>query len=156
MKSLFRVLIFGMLLVVTYPLHAQQSSVYSHYFLNPFLYNPSFVASDGYTEVYLNYRSQWAGVEGAPTTGTLSVHLPLSYRAGVAFTGYQDKAGVLKTTTGLATFAYQVYLGNNIHDNHKLTFGLSAGVTSSSIRAGDGYANDPVVGSTSSLEFKFG
>lgn len=156
MKSLFRVLIFGMLLVVTYPLHAQQSPVYSHYFLNPFLYNPSFVASDGYTEVYLNYRSQWAGVEGAPTTGTLSVHLPLSYRAGVAFTGYQDKAGVLKTTTGLATFAYQVYLGNNIHDNHKLTFGLSAGVTSSSIRAGDGYANDPVVGSTSSLEGQFG
>jgi type IX secretion system PorP/SprF family membrane protein len=130
--------------------------VYSHYFVNPFLYNPSFVASDGYTEVYLNYRSQWAGVEGAPTTGTLSVHLPLSYRAGVAFTGYQDKAGALKTTTGLATFAYQVYLGNNIHDNHKIAFGLSAGVTSASIRAGDGYANDPVVGTTSSLEGQFG
>lgn len=156
MKSLLRILVFGTLLAVTYPLHAQQSPVYSHYFLNPFLYNPSFVASDGYTEVYLNYRSQWSGVEGAPTTGTLSVHLPLSYRAGLAFTGYQDKAGVLKTTTGLATFAYQVYLGNNIHDNHKIAFGLSAGVTSASVRSGDGYANDPVVGSTSSLEGQFG
>jgi type IX secretion system PorP/SprF family membrane protein len=156
MKSLLRILVLGTLLTVTYSLHAQQSQVYSHYFLNPFLYNPSFVASDGYTEVYLNYRSQWAGVEGAPTTGTLSVHLPLSYRAGLAFTGYQDKAGVLKTTTGLATFAYQVYLGNNIHDNHKIAFGLSAGITSASIRSGDGYANDPVVGSTSSLEGQFG
>lgn len=156
MKSLYRMLVFGTLLTVTYPLCAQQSPVYSHYFLNPFLYNPSFVASNGYTEVYLNYRSQWAGVEGSPTTGTLSVHLPLSYRAGLAFTGYQDKAGALKTTTGLATFAYQVYLGNNINDNHKIAFGLSAGVTSASIQAGDGYANDPVVGTTSSLEGQFG
>jgi len=156
MKSLFRMVVLGTLLTVTYSLHAQQSPVYSHYFLNPFLYNPSFVASDGYTEVYLNYRSQWAGVEGAPATGTLSIHLPLSYRAGLAFTGYQDKAGVLKTTTGLATFAYQVYLGNNIHDNHKIAFGLSAGVTSASIQAGDGYANDPVVGTTSSLAGQFG
>jgi type IX secretion system PorP/SprF family membrane protein len=156
MNLLFRILFFATLFVITYPLHAQQSPVYSHYFLNPFLYNPSFVAPNGYNEVYLNYRNQWAGVEGAPTTGTLSVHLPLSYRAGIAFTGYQDKAGVLKTTTGLATFAYQVHLGRNVNDNHKIVFGLSAGVTSVSIPSGDGYANDPVVGTTSSFEGQFG
>jgi type IX secretion system PorP/SprF family membrane protein len=114
------------------------------------------VAPNGYTEVYLNYRNQWAGVEGAPTTGTLSLHLPLSYKSGIAFTGYQDKAGALKTTTGLATFAYQVYLGNNVTDNHKIAFGLSAGVTSASIHAGVGYANDPVVGTTSSIDGQFG
>jgi type IX secretion system PorP/SprF family membrane protein len=156
MRLLFRTLVFVMTLVVTSRLHAQQTPVYSHYFLNPFLYNPSFVAPNGYTEVYLNYRSQWAGVEGAPTTGTLSVHLPLSYKSGIAFTGYQDKAGVLKNTTGLATFAYQVYLGNNVNDNHKIAFGLSAGVTSVSIHGDDGYANDPVVGTTSSLAAQFG
>lgn len=152
----FRILLFAAASVILYPLHAQQSLVYSHYFLNPFLYDPSFVAPNGYTEVYLNYRNQWAGVEGAPATGTLSLHLPLSYKSGIAFTGYQDKAGVLKTTTGLVTFAYQVYLGNKVGDDHKLAFGLSAGVTSASIQAGDGYANDPVVGTTSSLEGQFG
>ncbi|SKC63500.1 PorP/SprF family type IX secretion system membrane protein [Ohtaekwangia koreensis] len=156
MKLPFKLLLFAAVWCIMYPLQAQQSPVYSHYFLNPFLYNPSFVAPNGYTEVYLNYRNQWAGVEGAPVTGTLSFHLPLSYKAGIAFTGSQDKAGVLKTTTGLATFAYQVYLGNKVGDNHKIAFGLSAGVTSVSIRADDGYSNDPVVGATSTFEGQFG
>ena len=142
--------------MMTCPLQAQQNLVYSHYFLNPFLYNPSFVAPNGYTELYLNYRNQWAGIEGAPVTGTVSVHLPLNYKTGIAFTGYQDKAGVLKTTTGLATFAYQVYLGNNVNDDHKIAFGLSAGVTSVSIHGDNNFVNEPVVGTTSSFEGQFG
>lgn len=156
MKLLFRILLSAVALVITPSLQAQQSAVYSHYFLNPFLYNPSFVASNGYTELYLNYRNQWSGIEGAPTTGTVSLHLPLNYKTGLAFTGYQDKIGALKTTTGLATFAYQIHLSSDINDNHKIAFGLSAGVTSVSIQAGDGYANDPVVGTTSSFEGQFG
>lgn len=157
MKTLFRfcIIVTG-LLSYTFHAQAQQISVYSHYFLNPFLYNPSFVAPNGYTELYLNYRNQWAGIEGAPTTGTVSVHLPLNYKAGIALTAYQDKAGVLKTSTGLLTFAYQVYLGNNISDDHKIAFGLSAGMTSVSINSDDLYSNDPVTGTTSSFEGQFG
>lgn len=156
MKSLFRIsIVFTALLPCAYHAQAQQDLVYSHYFLNPFLYNPSFVAPNGYTELYLNYRNQWAGIEGAPTTGTVSIHLPLNYKAGIAFTGYQDKAGVLKTSTGLLTFAYQVYLGNKITDDHKIAFGLSAGMTSVSINSDDAY-NDPVIGTTSSFEGQFG
>ncbi len=157
MKNLYRfIIVLGVSLLCTHHAQAQQDLVYSHYFINPFLYNPSFVAPNGYTEVYLNYRNQWAGIEGAPTTGTVSIHLPLNYRAGVAFTGYQDKAGVLKTTTGLLTFAYQVYLGNKIGDDHKLAFGLSAGMTSISVNSDDLYSNDPVTGTTSSFEGQFG
>jgi type IX secretion system PorP/SprF family membrane protein len=157
MKSLLRIyLVFIGSAFCGYHVQAQQDLVYSHYFLNPFLYNPSFVAPSGYTEVYLNYRNQWSGIEGAPTTGTVSIHLPLNYKAGVAFTGYQDKAGVLKTSTGLLTFAYQVYLGNKIGDDHKLAFGLSAGMTSIAINTDDIYSNDPVTGTTSSIEGQFG
>ena len=155
MKLLFRIfLVFTCSLQLANHVQAQQNLVYSHYFINPFLYNPSFVAPNGYAELYLNYRNQWAGIEGAPTTGTVSVHLPLSYKAGLAFTGYQDKAGVLKTTTGLLTFAYQVHLGNRLSDNHKIGFGISAGMMSSSIEPDD--ANDPVAGTTSSFEGQFG
>jgi type IX secretion system PorP/SprF family membrane protein len=157
MKTLLRiVLVFIGLLLHTNRVQAQQDLVYSHYFVNPFLYNPSFVAPNGYTELYLNYRNQWGGIEGAPTTGTVSIHLPLNYRAGIAFTGYQDKAGVLKNSTGMLTFAYQVYLGNKITDDHKIAFGLSAGMTSIAINSDDLYANDPVTGTTSSFEGQFG
>jgi len=158
MKALYKLtfLFTGLFFLSMYSVCAQQNLVYSHYFMNPFLYNPSYVAPDGYAELYLNYRNQWAGIEGAPTTGTVSIHLPINYKAGIAFTGYQDKAGVLKTSTGLVTFAYQVYLGNRISDNHKIAFGLSAGMTSTSITPDDSYASDPVVGSTSSFEGQFG
>lgn len=83
MKLIFRILLVVAALATTYQLHAQQNVVYSHYYLNPFLYNPSFAASNGYSELYLNYRNQWSGLEGAPTTGTISLQLPLNPKVGL-------------------------------------------------------------------------
>src|SRR5690349_14795467 len=112
---------------------AQQNLVYNHYFLNPFLYNPSYIAPNGYTELYLNFRKQWAGVDGAPTTGTLNLMLPINYKMGVGLTAYQDDVGVLRTTTALLSYGYQVYLGKNTNTIHKLAFGVSVGMTFSYI-----------------------
>ena len=156
MKLIFRILLMVATLATTYQLHAQQNVVYSHYYLNPFLYNPSFAASNGYSELYLNYRSQWSGLEGAPTTGTISLQLPLNSKIGLGFTGLVDKAGVLSTSTGMASFTYQVYLGSRVNDEHKIAFGLSAGASSVSIEPDDSYANDPVVGTSTSFEGQFG
>jgi type IX secretion system PorP/SprF family membrane protein len=150
--------LFFLLVLSSMSARGQQYLFYNHYFANPFLYNPSFVAPNGYAELYLNYRKQWSGIPGAPTTGTLNLQLPLNYKTGIAFTAYQDEAGLLKTTTGLITFAYQVYLGRTITDIHKIGFGLSAGMTNSRIdadKAAD--QNDPVLASnTSSLDGQFG
>jgi type IX secretion system PorP/SprF family membrane protein len=140
--------------------YGQQNTFYNHYFFNPFLYNPSYVAHNGYTELYLNYRKQWAGFDGAPTTGTLNFHLPINHKMGVGFTGYQDAAGVLRTTTGLVSFGYQIYLGNTIVQ-HKIAFGLSAGITNSYI-AMDKVTNGGVPdvafsnNNTSSMDGQFG
>jgi type IX secretion system PorP/SprF family membrane protein len=139
---------------------AQQTLFYNHYYINPFLYNPSYIAPSGYTELYLNYRKQWSGISGAPTTGTLNFHVPLSYKAGVAISASQDEAGLLNTTTGLLSFSYQIYLGKKITDIHKISFGLSAGVTNSRIKADEVNEidlDDPVIGkNTSSLDGQFG
>ena len=137
---------------------AQQNLTYNHYYLNPFLYNPSFIAQSGYSELYLNYRHQWAGFEGAPKTATMNVQLPLNYKSGLAITGYQDEAGQIKTTTGLVSFSYQVFLGRRIIDLHKIGFGISAGYTNSRISNDDSNdLYDPVLGNrTSSLDGQFG
>lgn len=138
-------------------LFGQQQTIYNHYFLNPFLYNPSYVAPEGYSELNLNFRKQWAGFSGAPTTGSVNLQLPINYKMGVALSGYMDQAGVLKTTTGLATFAYQVYLGSRVEEVHKIGFGISAGMTTSNIDPSKvDNPNDPVVGSTSSVDGQFG
>lgn len=112
---------------------AQQNLVYNHYFLNPFLYNPSYIAPNGYTELYLNFRKQWAGIDGAPATGTLNLMLPINYKMGVGLTAYQDDVGVVRTTTALLSYGYQIYLGKNTSTIHKLAFGLSIGMTYSYI-----------------------
>ncbi len=122
------------LVCVAGAVRAQQNLVYNHYFLNPFLYNPSYVAPNGYTELYLNYRKQWAGFgDNAPSTATLNFHLPINYKMGIGATAYQDQQGVLRTTTALLSYGYQIYFGKNIDKVHKLAFGISAGMTYSYI-----------------------
>jgi type IX secretion system PorP/SprF family membrane protein len=145
-------------MLLTIQSYGQQPLIYSQYFLNPFLFNPSYVAPNGYSELYLNYRKQWSGIEGAPETATLNFHLPVSTRTGLGFTAYQDKAGVLETTTGLVTFAYQIYLGKRMTDVHKIGFGLSVGLTNSRVNMDEvDDPNDPSLSnSTSSMDGQAG
>ncbi len=137
----------------------QQNLFYNHYYINPSLYNPSYIAPSGYTELYLNYRKQWSGISGAPTTGTLNLHIPLNYKAGFAFSALQDEAGLLQTTKGFLSFSYQIYLGQKISDVHKLSFGLSAGISNSRLKGEEADdIQDPVLGNnnTSSMDGQFG
>lgn len=158
MKKALKIFLWLFISLGSVELSAQQNLIYNHYYLNPFLYNPSFIAQSGYSELYLNYRHQWVGFEGAPKTATMNLQLPLNYKSGLAITGYQDEAGQITTTTGLVSFSYQVFLGRRITDLHKIGFGVSAGYTNSRISMDDltDY-QDPVSGnSTSSLDGQFG
>jgi type IX secretion system PorP/SprF family membrane protein len=142
--------------------HAQQNLVYNHYFLNPFLYNPSYIAPNGYTELYLNYRKQWAGFgDNAPSTATLNFHLPINYKMGIGATAYQDQQGVLRTTTALLSYGYQIYFGKNTEKVHKLAFGISAGMTYSyipldKVENGDIPDNSLTRNNTSSMDGQVG
>ncbi|MBX2963561.1 MAG: PorP/SprF family type IX secretion system membrane protein [Cyclobacteriaceae bacterium] len=130
--------------VLTFPALAQSTILYSSYYMNPSLYNPAFTGSSGYSELFLNFRRQWSGYEGAPTTGTLNVHLPLNFKTSLGFNAFQDKAGIIRTTSGMATFAYHVHFGNNVEDENRLSFGLSAGLTNSFLKDPDN-PDDPAV-----------
>ncbi len=158
MKKALKIILWLYISLGSGELLAQQNLTYNHYYLNPFLYNPSFIAQSGYSELYLNYRHQWVGFEGAPKTATMNLQLPLNYKSGLAITGFQDEAGQIKTTTGLVSFSYQVFLGKRISDLHKIGFGVSAGYTNSRISTDDlSDYQDPVLGNrTSSLDGQFG
>jgi type IX secretion system PorP/SprF family membrane protein len=127
--------LFVLILAQAFSIHvlAQQNLVYNHYFLNPYLFNPSFIAPNGYSEMNLNFRKQWASFEGAPTTLTANLQIPVNHKMAYAFNVYNDRAGVLQTNTGAASFAYQVYLGRSTEANHKIGFGLSFGYSMTQI-----------------------
>jgi len=56
---------------------AQQLPQYTQYIFNSFLINPAVAGIENYTDVKLGYRKQWSGINGAPTTGFVSVNMPL-------------------------------------------------------------------------------
>ncbi len=114
------VLFFGLVV----PGVAQQSPVYSHYFINPVLVNPSFTGSSGYTELSLNYRNQWAGIEGAPSTINAILQLPLSTKVSMGLNLLNDKRGALSTYESSVMTSYHLPISKEIQVN----FGLQLGV----------------------------
>lgn len=56
---------------------AQQKPQYSQYMLNNFLLNPAVTGIENYTDLKAGYRSQWAGLNGAPVTSYVTINTPL-------------------------------------------------------------------------------
>lgn len=159
MKRTRILLIVNAILAIPEIVSAQQSIVYNQYFFNPFLYNPSLIASHERTELFLNYRKQWMGIQDSPSTALVNLQVPINYKMAIGATAIQDNIGVVHTTTGMLAFGYHIYFGNNAETGHKIGFGLSAGISNSRLNMDKvTNPNDPALGgnSTSSMNGQFG
>lgn len=104
----------------------QQDPAFTNYFFNSLIFNPAVAGSNEHLTAHLVHRSQWIGLEGAPTTQSLSVHSPLANeRIGLGASLVNDNlgaSGVLELNTA---YAYRFPLGEDLH----LSVGLQAGVS---------------------------
>ena len=57
--------------------YSQQDPQYSMYMFNPLSSNPAYAGSRDALSVTLLGRKQWVGIDGAPETGSLTLHSPL-------------------------------------------------------------------------------
>lgn len=73
----------------------------------------------------LLYRKQWVDIEDAPTTGTFFGHSPIGKNVGLGLSVISDKIGPVEENNAYADFSYTLNLGGE----HKLAFGLKAGLT---------------------------
>jgi type IX secretion system PorP/SprF family membrane protein len=97
----------------------------SHYMFNGFVINPAYAGSKEYTSAAFLYRKQWAGIEGAPTTYSGSIHGMLkNKKLGIGAFIQQDNIGVIRQTDAYAALAYHLSIGNG-----KLSVGLQGGFT---------------------------
>ena len=55
----------------------QQDAQYTQYMFNTLSVNPAYAGSRGQLSISGLYRSQWVGLDGAPTTQTFNVHSPI-------------------------------------------------------------------------------
>ncbi|MEM6830389.1 MAG: PorP/SprF family type IX secretion system membrane protein [Bacteroidota bacterium] len=101
---------------------AQQTPIYSQYFLNPFLFNPAKAGASGPTRAFFLYRNQWAGVEGSPETQAVTIDGRLkNEQIGLGFTLFNDVTNVIGRINGSLTGAYRFH----ITDNQRVSFGMS-------------------------------
>ena len=55
----------------------QQLPQYTQYIFNNYIVNPAITGIENYTDFKTSYRTQWQGIDGAPETGTFSIHAPI-------------------------------------------------------------------------------
>ena len=129
-------------LVATTGLYAQQDAQYTQYMYNTVSVNPGYAGSRGHMSLALLHRSQWVGLDGAPTTQTLNVHSPIGYRGvGLGLSIVNDKIGPTSETNFDIDFSYTIYTSTE----GRLSFGLKAGANLLDVKFSElnQYTSDP-------------
>ncbi len=105
--------------------NAQQDAQYTQYMYNTIAVNPAYAGSRGVLSMNALHRSQWVGLDGAPTTQTVNFNTPVGKRVGVGLSIVNDRIGngTNQDTYFDAVFSYTVPTS----DTGKLSFGIKAG-----------------------------
>ena len=73
-QGIGKVLLIAWCIFIAAPLRAQDAVQYSQYFSNQMAINPAYAGADDALSISLIHRNQWTGVDGAPSTTTLTAH----------------------------------------------------------------------------------
>lgn len=104
---------------------AQQDAQYTQYMYNTMAVNPAYAGSRGVLSLNGLHRSQWVGLDGAPTTQTFNFNTPVSERVGVGLSIVNDEIG--NGTNQDTYFDGVVSYTVPTSETGKLSFGLKAG-----------------------------
>jgi type IX secretion system PorP/SprF family membrane protein len=108
------------------PLYAQQDALFTQYMFNGLVINPAYAGSQDALSVTASARKQWVGMDGAPSTQTLTAHAPLkNEKVALGMTFINDNIAVTHQYGMNAIYAYRL----NLKEGRRLSFGLQAGFT---------------------------
>ncbi|AHJ97027.1 PorP/SprF family type IX secretion system membrane protein [Hymenobacter swuensis] len=132
-------LVLPALVLLAAPARAQQQPQYSQYMNNNYILNPGATGVEDYIDIKASYRTQWAGLEGAPKTYYLSAssslgkwrttskrtlrdrRRPFHALGGMA---YNDVTGPTSRKGLYLSYAYNLVLRPNL----RAALGVSAGM----------------------------
>jgi type IX secretion system PorP/SprF family membrane protein len=138
MKKLSYILI---MLVIPLGLFGQQFPFMEAYNVNPFNMTPSYAGLKNTKTVFLDYRSDWTGIDGGPVTCQVSYNDRIKGKVGLGGRFIYDKTDIFKQTMLLGTYTYEV----KISETQFINFGISAGFYRNSIDLGKYYNNPDFV-----------
>ncbi|WKB81399.1 type IX secretion system membrane protein PorP/SprF [Cellulophaga lytica] len=103
---------------------AQQAPQYTQYMHNTMALNSGYTGTSGKLEATFLHRSQWVGLEGAPSNQSFSIQGKFGEKVGLGLSAINDKLGASNNITVNGNFAYELPLGYVT----KLSLGINAGV----------------------------
>ena len=111
------------LLLVATTGFAQQESQYTHYMYNTININPAYAGSRGVTSIFGLHRTQWVGLDGAPTTNAFSINTPFeNSKIGLGVSFVNDKIGASNQNNIAIDISYTIQTS----ENYDLSFGIKA------------------------------
>lgn len=111
------------MLLITCSVFGQQDPQYTQYMYNTLSVNSAYAGSMGHFTATGIYRSQWVGLEGAPSTQSLTLDSPVGKNVGLGLSIVNDEIGPSEEQYMDLNFSYTI----QATDSHKLSFGLKAG-----------------------------
>lgn len=160
LKKILHLFAVPLIVLISQQVFSQQRAQFTQYISNELLINPAYAGAEEALSVSLLHRTQWAAIEGAPTTQAFTGHsLVGSNKFGLGITVISDKIGIHKILTASSSFAYRIQLKKDAF----LSFGLQFGVNQkksdfSSLTGQIQNPNDPKINSSnlSETSFEFG
>ncbi|MCK0144125.1 type IX secretion system membrane protein PorP/SprF [Arenibacter sp. F26102] len=129
-----------LLLPVFYVSYGQQEPQYTHYNFNTMTVNAGYTGSHGHLTILSLYRSQWAGIEGAPSTITFGIESPIGLFDGLGLSIIHDELGPSQETYMDGNYAHNLILNRN---GDRLALGLKAGIKFMSLDWSKGRYREP-------------
>lgn len=118
-----------------------ERSVYTQYFLSPYLLNPGATGQSEYSQVIGNYRNAWASFPGSPKTVTVGYEGPIGNRIGLGLVGVTDSYAALSTSKAALSLSYTIESPTN-----KIGVGISGEYVKHQLD-GDELVNNPFINS---------
>jgi type IX secretion system PorP/SprF family membrane protein len=126
-NNITKFLIFTGIILISFQGMSQQDPLYTQYMYNMSVLNPAYATDDpGMLRLGGLYRSQWVGIDGAPSTANFFAHTPISERVELGLSIVHDEIGDwVKENNITADFAYVLPL----NETNKLSLGIKGGLT---------------------------
>lgn len=107
-----------------------ERSIFTQYYMTPFLVNPAASGQNEYSQVIANYRNSWASFPGSPRTFTFGYDGNIGNRIGLSLVGLSDSFAAFGTTKGGLNLSYTITT-----PDHKIGFGIGGEYINYSLRS---------------------
>jgi type IX secretion system PorP/SprF family membrane protein len=155
MKKIYiTILVLAVLGLCSTTSYAQQDAQYTQYMYNTLSVNPAYAGSRDVLSFVGLYRSQWIGLDGAPTTFTISGHSPIGKNVGLGVNVTRDEIFISDETYIDVDFSYTL----DVSENGKLALGLKGGAHLLNVdftKASEFNPGDPLADAQPNIDNKF-